>query len=269
MNKKQSLLWQIQSDQHPAPSFVFGTMHVKNDRFFQHLNPVYAAIEQVEVYAAEYDFSEQENFHLPPDLMNIPEGKTLRDLLGDKKYEKLHAILLKAFGIELSNFPHLLPFFLLNVIGQQVLLQNSSISLDEHLWQYALQEGKKCTGVEKFSEQLKILQELDVQLQLKMLLDIGKNVRKYRRQLLKMADVYETGNPQALYQFTKKNMGKLRQKMLYQRNRIMADRIADYAHNTSFFASIGAAHLAGEKGVLRYLKQKGFQLQPISMYNRK
>ena len=34
--------------------------------------------------------------------------------------------------------------------------------------------------------------------------------------------------------------------------------------NTSLFIGIGAAHLAGEKGVINYLRQKGYTVEPMA-----
>lgn len=263
-HKKQSLLWQIHSEFSEVPSYVFGTMHIKNSIFFSHLEQVYAAIDETEYYAAEYDLSEAQQ-GLSPLLFHLPDGKVLSDYIKGKKYHKLQSIIKKAFGIDLDQVQNLLPIFITNLLTQHILAQNSSISLDEHLWNYAQQQEKKCTGVERFQEQIEILQNIEVEKQIKMLLDIGKNVSKYRRQILRLSEIYQKGDARLLYQITKKSSGKLRKLMLYQRNEIMADRIANFTNKTSIFASIGAAHLAGEKGVLRYLKQKGFSVKPITI----
>jgi len=262
--KKQSLLWQIRSDQSEIPSYVFGTMHIKNSNFFTHLEQVYAAIDDVEYYAAEYDFNDMQQ-GLSPLLFQFPDGKALSHYIKEKKYQKLQNITKKAFGIDLNTVQNLLPIFIVNLLTQKILAQNSSISLDEHLWNYAQQQDKKCTGVERFQEQIEILQNIEVEEQVKTLVKIGQNVSKYRKKLFILSEIYQEGDIQLLYQLTKKSSGKLRKMMLYNRNRIMAERIADFAKETSIFAAVGAAHLAGEKGILRYLKQKGFSVKPIAI----
>ncbi|MEN0050282.1 MAG: TraB/GumN family protein, partial [Bacteroidota bacterium] len=224
--KKQSLLWQIHSESSPIPSYVFGTMHIKNDNFFSHLERVYTAIDEVEYYAAEYDLSEAQQ-GLSPLLFQLPNGKVLLDYIAEKKYQKLQKIIQKAFEIDLNQVQDLLPIFITNLLTQHILAQNSSISLDEYLWNYAQQQEKKCTGVELFQEQIEILQNIEVEKQIKMLLDIGKNVSKYRKQILRLSEIYQKGDARLLYQLTKKSSGKLRKLMLYERNKIMANRIAE------------------------------------------
>ncbi|MEM8524292.1 MAG: TraB/GumN family protein [Bacteroidota bacterium] len=262
--KKQSLLWQIHSEPSVVPSYVFGTMHIKNSSFFSHLDQVYAAINEVETYAAEYDLNESQQ-NISPLLFQLPDGNVLSDYIEEKKYQKLRNIYLKAFQIDLHQVQNLLPIFITNLLTQKILAQNSSVSLDEHLWKYAQQQGKNCTGVERFSEQIEILQKIDVKEQIKMLLKIGQNVSKYRTKILHLSEIYHARDARMLYQLTKKSSGKLKKLMLYERNQLMAERIAAVAKKSSIFAAVGAAHLLGEKGTLRYLKQKGFSVKPITL----
>ncbi|MEL6718877.1 MAG: TraB/GumN family protein [Bacteroidota bacterium] len=260
--KNQSLLWQLHSEHTPTPSYIFGTMHIKNSNLFSHLEKAYAAIDEVEIYAAEYDLHDAQE-GLSPMLFQLPDGKALPDYIEKKKFQKLQNIIQKAFDIDLYQIQHLLPIFIVNILTQKILAQNSNASLDEHLWNYALTQGKNCTGVERFQEQIDILQKIEVKEQINMLLKIGQNVSKYRKKLLHLSEIYQKGNMQLLYQLSKKSSGKLRKMMIYNRNEIMASRIADFAKETTIFAAVGAAHLGGEKGALRYLKQKGFSVKPI------
>lgn len=265
---KQSLLWQIQHQDQQTVSYVFGTMHVKNSTFFKNLDEVYSAIQQVDCYAAEYDL-EDTSTNQSPLSFQFPDGKDLSIWLNEKKYQKIQNILQKAFQIDLVLLKKLQPIFIINLITQQILSSNSSVSLDEHLWQYAKKQHKFCTGVESLKEQTAILQKITIEEQIKMLVKLAKDVKKYRKQLLYTAEIYQSGNIQKLYKTTKKNTGNLRKMLLYHRNIIMAERITQLSNKQSVFAAIGAAHLAGEKGVLRYLKQSGLKVKPIPIQSRR
>jgi len=265
---KQSLLWQIQHQNQQITSYVFGTMHVKNSTFFSNLDEVYCTIQQADYYAAEYNFKDQASSQNPISFQ-LPNSKDLTFWLEEKRYKKTQNILQKAFQIDLTLIKKLQPLFIINLITQQILSSNSSVSLDEHLWQYAKAQGKFCTGVESLSEQTAVLKKITVEEQVKMLVNLAKDVKKYRQQLLHTAEIYQSGDIQKLYKTTKKSTGKLRKMLLYRRNIIMAERIAQLSDNQSIFAAIGAAHLAGEKGVLRYLKQSGLKVKPIPIQSRR
>jgi uncharacterized protein YbaP (TraB family) len=45
----------------------------------------------------------------------------------------------------------------------------------------------------------------------------------------------------------------------------MANRIADLIQQQTAFCAIGAAHMAGAKGVLRLLKLKGLSINPVNL----
>lgn len=51
--------------------------------------------------------------------------------------------------------------------------------------------------------------------------------------------------------------------MLYIRNEEMADNIDKIAKKGSLFSAIGAAHLAGDRGVINILREKGYTLTPL------
>ena len=86
----------------------------------------------------------------------------------------------------------------------------------------------------------------------------GYEIRKMTRQ-------YEEANIQQLYKSVRKSAKGLRKLLLYNRNIIMADRIAEMAAEQSICVAIGAGHLGGSKGVLRLLKQRGLKLSPVQL----
>jgi len=56
---------------------------------------------------------------------------------------------------------------------------------------------------------------------------------------------------------------RMRQKILTDRNTVMAKRIAESAQNKKLFVAVGASHLAGETGLVASLRRAGFKLTPI------
>jgi uncharacterized protein YbaP (TraB family) len=112
-------------------------------------------------------------------------------------------------------------------------------------------------------EQFQVLEKIPLEEQLKMLLSIGKNIKRYRRHILHSAELYQKSDLRRLSKSVAKNTGKLRKELIYKRNEVMAERIAALASETSIFAAIGAGHLGGGKGVLRLLKKKGLKVKPV------
>lgn len=258
---KNTFLWRLSSPDLQGDSYVFGTMHVQDARAFSQLDLVKSCILQCDSFAAEYHLEEQNQ--ADSHQMLLPDGLRLKDLISTKKFEKLHRILLKSTGLNLLQFQHLSPFMLTGLIGAQLLGREMPVSLDAQLWAFAKAAGKQMEGVETFEEQLAVLGKISLKQQVEMLLALGKNIKRFRQHTLHSAELYQRGALGALSKSVVKKSGKLRKLMVYQRNEIMAERIAQRISETRFFAAIGAGHLGGGKGVLRLLKQKGINIAPV------
>jgi uncharacterized protein YbaP (TraB family) len=105
--------------------------------------------------------------------------------------------------------------------------------------------------------------EISLEFQLKQLKDICRNVNKFRKTLKKLSLSYKNQDINKLYKVSKKAMGALKYKLIYERNSIMTQNILKLSNNHATFISIGAAHLAGKHGVLRLLKDQNCILKPI------
>jgi uncharacterized protein len=259
--KKQSLLWQISNSKLESPSYVFGTMHVQDLRAFQHLELAQSAIEKCTAFATEFRLDEANPTQAAAHL-ELQQGMTLEGILTQKQFEKVNQFLIKQLNMGLNNFMFQKPMMITNLLTNSTLQQEMQASLDETLFNFAQSQEKTLLGLETFEEQLAILDSIDLKIQVKQLMSMVKNFKTHRESIDKLTAHYINGNVFQLYKSSKKSMGKLRKLMLYDRNEVMANRIDEIAQTQSLFAGIGAAHLAGSRGVLRALKDKGYKVKP-------
>ncbi len=260
--RNESLLWKLEGDPLPAPSYLFGTMHVRDRRAFQRLDAVYERISACDSFAAEFHL-EQAGQGFDAGLMQLPDGQQLSDCFPAKKYKKYRSILLKTAGLDLAQFERSLPFVVVNLATEYLLSRDMPESLDAHLWGFAKEQEKSLHGIETLQEQMEVLQKISLEVQLKMLSGMCKSISRFRQYLLHLTDLYEAGEVVQLYKIVKKNTKGMRQLMLYRRNEVMAERIGALVREQSVFVAIGAAHLGGGKGVLRLLKQKGLRVTSV------
>jgi len=264
MSSKTSLLWKLTRPESDLTSFLFGTMHIRDRRAFSGLDVVYACIDECEAFALEIDLNEQAGF-TDPGLMELPGFSTLRDHLTPHALARLRKILLKAYGIDIALLSRYSPLALTDIITARVLSEDHPLFLDAHLWEYAEGVGKTTIGIETLVEQSSLLERIPMDLQVKMLRQVGKNTRSFRALLSRMAEVYQSGDLKNLHRLSRRSAGTLRKWMLFDRNEIMAWRMAEILPRQSVFCAIGAGHLWGGKGVLRRLKQRGFRADPVHL----
>ena len=61
-----------------------------------------------------------------------------------------------------------------------------------------------------------------------------------------------------------KGMSPVYEKILYERNRNMADKVGEFLKSgKTSFVGVGAGHLVGEKGIIHILRERGYQVQQL------
>lgn len=260
MKAKHTVLWCLEFPGSEIRSFLMGTMHAKSEEAYTHLNLATSYLNKCQLFAGEIDLSNtnysNSEFYLPADL-------TLPDLLGYKKYLKYSKLIKKAFDVDLNQFQHYKPLVAQNIILEKIIAESNTMSLDFKLHDLASKSGMKLTGIESLEEQNNILKIIPISYQLKMFKDSFSKIKRMKRTLEKTISLYALGNINALYKESKRGLGKIRKIMLFERNKIMAERIVKLIQNESCFVAIGAAHLGGNKGVLKFLKESGILITPV------
>lgn len=261
--KKNTLLWEIRGGQLKSPCYVFGTMHVQDERAFEGIEFVEECLAGCSSFAAEYDL-DMDDMAAFQRATSLPEGESLTTLLSSSTYKKLARVLKREAGYDLAQFDNQKPIMLVNVLTTSQFSADRSVSLDTHLYQFAKQNEMQLLGLETFESQLKILADMPMRDQLVQLKEMASNFNRFKRNLRKTAALYVEGDIMKILKKVKKTAGSMRDALLYDRNIIMADRIEELGSQSSLFAAIGAGHLGGKKGVLRLLKQKGCEIIPVN-----
>lgn len=261
--KKNSLLWCITPPGGGVPSYLFGTMHVRDLRAFGWLDLAKARMAECSSFATEFDFSETDPVALATAL-TIPDGKSLADFLSRGAWKSLNHYAKKKLGTTAESLQYLHPMTVSTMLSTAFMAEEMSHSLDETLWHHAHALGKKTTGVETFSDQIETLHRIPFELHITGLTWLLKNHQRQSKRLKKMMTRYAKGEIHALYKSAKKDAKGMRKVLLYRRNRLMAKRFAEITETESLFCAVGAGHLAGGKGMLRLLKKAGFKVKAVA-----
>lgn len=261
--KKKTLLWKVS---HPErllePNYLFGTMHVRDQRAFRGWDYLVECINSCQYFAAEYNLAEGDAALLQQ-ATRLPNGLTLEQILRPKTFKKLQKIVQRETGHDMTLFNHSSPMLLHNVLTESQLGREENQPLDAKLFETAVALDKKLTGLESFEGQMAVFDQLAIEDQVKSLKDLAINFKKYKKDLHHTVELYLAGDIHKLLKKVKKTAGGMRKVLLFNRNIRMADNFEQISLDGSLFAAIGAGHLAGKKGVLHLLKKKGFIVKPI------
>lgn len=251
----QSLLWSITPPEGKA-SWLFGTMHIRDERAYQLSKKLYPLILEADVFVGEMDMK-------TPPALTEQTYYDARKIFSSSAYDKLRHQLLKSFEIDLAHYHHLHPLMIMSVISNSVLESEHHISLDEHLWNYATQNGKPVMGLESFEEQFKLLHSIDPRPLYSQILKISRNPSAMRKNTYRALQLYTEGKIHELYMLSKSSMKDLRKKIIYKRNKKMTEVISHFDPSIQYFITVGAGHLSGQYGILTALKKMHFAVKPV------
>lgn len=249
-----SLLWQLQPPEGQS-RWLFGTMHIRDNRVYWFGEKLYPLIEEADVYVGEMELD------IPGEVF-IANTYDLKKEMSASVYEKTRKQLLKSFRLDLGRFIHFHPLMIISAISQSMLEAEHQVSLDEHLWQYATRQGKTTIGLESYVEQNTLLHSLDPLPLYKQIIKISRSPSGIIRQTHKALSWYMKNDIHQLYRITKSSMHGLRKKIIYDRNHVMAQRILGFDPEKIYFIAVGAGHLSGKNGLLALLKQSGWKITP-------
>ena len=166
------------------------------------------------------------------------------------------------------------------MLGQTLLLLEAKrrgydpeLANEFYLMDYARAAHKEILGLETLSEQFAIfdrMSQAEQQAFLEQTLSELEDSR-FEARLKAMVDAWANADARALedeLQYEKKQdsvfASILLPRLIDERNRVMADRIADIARSgPKSFVAVGALHLVGKDGIVERLRRRGFTVRQL------
>ena len=147
--------------------------------------------------------------------------------------------------------------------------EDPSLGIDMHF----LNESKppqRVDELETMESQLSIFATATEEEQQGMLVTILKMGDKTKEMIRQVQAAYVSGDPDALQKIMdeQSDMGSksLTKKLLDDRNAIMSTKIEEYLKGKDpVFVVVGAAHIIGNKGVAKQLRDKGYKVEQVTL----
>lgn len=282
-----SLIWQISKKGQPN-SYLIGTLHLGKKgstlpKAFQ------AALNNSAVLVLETRSSPEYIAQNPYEAMQMfthfTHKKSLRQTLGIQRLQAIRRIYAKSslpelnliFTPEAQIAPWVVWFyFSYDLVPDHYDLDNG---IDMQLERQAEKTGKHIIGLEH-DEALIMLKKIPDDVAIRAIDAVLANPQKLGAQNAQMFRFYEQGRLQDLWQWVKQSNSlsyglsaadaKLIDHLFYeqllkQRNQNWLSKIITMLPTNSHTIAVGAAHLAGENGLIALLRQQGYQVVPIKM----
>ncbi len=263
---ENSILWEISGNGIEKPSYIFGTIHLipKDDYFFTDvMKEKFDACKKL-VLEIDINLSLAEQINAAKQMI-LPKGKSLFDYMSESDSVKFSSYLLDSIKISNSTYKKVLkikPLFGSGLILKDLI--GKSKTYEEELNKAAKKKGMETVGLETLQFQMDLINTVSIKDQINMLFEddlSGNPLDAYNQ----MVAVYKEQNLNKLKALidADDSMAELGDDFLNKRNADWISKIEKLTEENPVFIAVGAGHLAGEKGVLNLLKQKGFTIKPV------
>ena len=273
---ERPLLWRIEL---PTPSYLYGTIHLPDDRVTSLPPVVTEAIGSCGALFTEIPMDMDKLMAAAQGAM-LPKGVKLADQVGEELYARMKAYV-ESRGAKMAAFDRMKPWvattqlMVVDMMSQMATKQ----PLDMKLYAGAKKAGKAVGGLETVESQLAVFEDLTIEEQCNMLAatlgDLEKQVTEGKSPVEELVQLYLRGDETALdkrmneYPLGDEQLSaKIKDRLLANRNGGMVDRIVEelqrHPDRGAFFA-VGAAHYGGELGVVKLLRDRGYRITRLEL----
>lgn len=272
----RGLLWKIEKDG-VAPSWLFGTMHLTDERVVTLTPAAQKAYDGAQTVVIETtDVLDEQKAAVAlmsrPDLMMFTDSTTLDSLLSPQDKAIVEAGL-KERGVPLASVQKMKPWMLAAVIAipacEQQRKQAGVQILDIKLANDAKAAGKEVTGLETMVDQINAMASLPIEFHIKGLVETLKLGNKLEDLFETMIVMYERGDTGMVWPLFRQmqppgteqdtdGYAAFEEALIDTRNVTMADHAEPIIDKGNAFIAVGALHLPGEKGLVEMLRKRGY-----------
>lgn len=262
----KSLLWKITGKGLTRPSYIYGTMHLQDKRLFHFSDSLYKFLEEAEGYAMEINLQEYMDSIFQRAIRDKEEealsSRQSREWKSTKESKKLIDSLVRNVNIYGDKSSKKSLEKIRNKRMNAVIKRKEmSTIMDAYLYSVARRHGKWLGGIEDVQDQLSLSDELGTSLSSEEFLVPDE---KLRTSLEEMIKIYLDADLDLLERHALRGISQEAENLIFiRRNVKMALRMDSLSRVRSMFYTVGAAHLPGDSGVIKLLRAKGYQVEPV------
>lgn len=265
---ESSMLWQIEHDNLTYPTYIFGTMHLINKAYFHFPDDLQKLIKNSKQLVMELDGLPDQKKAL--EMMRLPDSVVMNDFFSEEHMALIYDFMEQEMKINKvmfdMSFGKMKPFFILQLIAQKQF-EGETESYEMSLMSLAKKNKIPMLGLETIEQQIGFFDAIPAKEFGNMIAEYFTNADSLKAQTQRLQEIYRSGQLDTLAKFMVESSPELMEFediLLTDRNADWIPKIIELIHQKPTFIAVGAAHLAGQNGVLHLLKNKGYKVTPIA-----
>ncbi|RBL91894.1 TraB/GumN family protein [Chitinophaga flava] len=265
----KSLLWKVSGKGLTAPSYLFGTVHMicKNELSFA--PAVTTALKSSKAMCMEIDLMNNDDHNkLMAMIMHTDATYSLRRLFDSTDYATLNRYFMDSLQFNLASLDKAKPFMLTTLLlARQIPCNEQDIaSPDRELAAMATDQKKPIATLETMESQMALFDSIPDTAEAAMIMHIIRDIKANDKEAREMMNIWKQQDLDKLYQLVIKapDLKNYQNLMLFQRNAAWVPQIEQLMKKGSLFVAVGAAHLAGDKGLISLLRKQGYKVEAVN-----
>jgi len=260
---EKSLLWKISGNGLTSPSYLFGTIHMTCDATLE--QNVKDAMDHTQQLYLEIDMDDSSLQASMMKQMMMSDGKKMSDLASKEDYAAVDSLVKQNLGMPLEVFNTVKPVFI-SMMLMQKLTDCPPQSVEQELMAISQAQHEEIFGLETVDDQMNALNAVPYQEQMDELVKSAKSdLKTDRKELDDLFATYKAKDIEGMLKESKESenvmTSKYENELLTTRNHNWIPRIASIAKEKPTLFAVGAAHLAGDDGVIKLLRKAGFTVE--------
>jgi uncharacterized protein YbaP (TraB family) len=263
--QQKGLLWEISGKGMKQPAYLFGTIHMYDTSVYQLPQPPFALLDKVKKAYFELDFGKIDMGEMMSSIFIKDSTQNIDKLLDSTSLTKLNKMIAASASLKmLGNRVYTIkPFLLLSIMMGG---DGKIPSVDMELYKAALSKKDSVGGLETLKEQLAAVDAISIPAQVEMLRESLVKDRSLQEILNKLTNIYIKQDIENMLTELEDDMAadvNFNQKLAFDRNIVMADRIDVLLRTESPLIAVGAGHLGTSAGLIALLRKRGYKLKNI------
>ena len=265
-SSSNSLLWNVAGKGLEYPIYLSGSLHALPANEFIIYEKVNEILSESNLVVFEVNL-------LQPDLAQrarermLMKDITLDQLLNSDDFEKLKLFVEDSLSLTMSALNKVKPLLFSSFLVPK-LLGTQPASYDYYFLQKAQELSIELNGLETVDEQFDHFDAIPLSDQAQILMESICNFEEQRKTYFNLVELYKLQDIEGIYNLTISMSAEypaFKENVLHKRNEKWIPRIIDLCTNRSCFLVFGAAHLAGNNGVIELLRKTGYTVEPVEL----
>lgn len=262
---EKSLLWKISGNGLEKPSYLFGTMHAVCEINFD--DDIKNALEETSQMYLEIDMDDPKLQASMMKGMMMKDGVTLTSLMTEEDAALVETFLKENISVSLKMVDKFKPL-MINSMFIPKLLGCPMKSIETELVKISKEQKEEIFGLETVDDQLAAFDKIPNSIQVEELVKSAKNnLENEKEEMNKMLAIYESEDIEAMLAIMDESESSMfadySDILLNNRNKNWIPIIEKVSKEKPTFYGVGAAHLAGENGVIKLLRKQGYTVEAV------